>query len=65
MFKIVLPLIARNKVIMRLNNRGRLNGGRELKYPATPVESSKPVCSDLMSGTYERILLAIPFIHYL
>ena len=43
LFLMVLPLIARKRLVARPNSSQRSNGGRELKYPAMPVERSKPV----------------------
>jgi hypothetical protein len=54
MFMIVLPLMARKRLTIRPANQDTWKGGRELKYPAIPVESSNPVCSDLISGQYKR-----------
>jgi len=43
MFIIVLPLIARKRLPAKPSKSQILKGGRELKYPAMPVERSKPV----------------------
>jgi hypothetical protein len=43
MFMMVLPLIARQRLIDKASNNEMLKGGRELKYPAIPVARSKPV----------------------
>jgi hypothetical protein len=43
MFRIVLPLMARKRLRAKPNNNEIWKGGRELKYPAIPVERSKPV----------------------
>jgi hypothetical protein len=59
MFKMVLPLMARKRLSASPSKSETLKGGRELKYPASPVARSKPVCSDLMSGQYKRILSII------
>jgi hypothetical protein len=50
MFMMVEPLIARNRLTDMPISSGTLNGMRALRYPATPVARSNPVCRDLMRG---------------